>query len=176
MYKRLFIFVEGADDELFFGKIAEILFKDIYDEIKIYQYAQESDTYIKGFLKSIRGMNADYICISDLHSAPCVSKRKERVKDRFASFDENRISVVKRAIEGWYLALLDDEACREFKLKPSRIQNTEDIGESEFDDLIPKKFDSRVDFMFEILDCASIETARQRNTSFDYFINKYCSG
>jgi len=27
-----------------------------------------------------------------------------------------------------------------------------------------------VEFMIEILDCASIETAKQRNTSFKYFI------
>ena len=173
MCKRLFIFVEGADDERFFKKIASILFKDRYDEdnIEIRGYSNKSDGYIKRFLNSIRKMGADYICQSDLDEAPCVTKRKEKLKERFSSFDEKRIIVVKRAIEGWYLALLDDSACRKFKIKPSKIQKTDDLGESEFDDLMPKKFDdSRVEFMIEILDCASIETAKQRNTSFKYFI------
>jgi len=86
--------------------------------------------------------------------------------------------VVKIEIESWYLALLDNNTCRKFKIKLSKIKNTDHITKEQFNALIPKKFDSRVDFMIEILDCASIETARQRNTSFKYFIdniNKYCS-
>ena len=82
--------------------------------------------------------------------------------------------MAKIEIESWYLALLDDNACRRFKIRPGKIKNTAHITKEQFDALIPKKFDSRVDFMVEILECASIESAKQRNTSFKYFIDKYC--
>jgi hypothetical protein len=174
MYTKLYIFVEGDDDDRFFNKIVRDLFKNKYDEIEIHGYSQKTGEYINAFLKSIGKMGADYICQSDLDEAPCASKRKERLKERFSGFEENRIIVVKVEIESWYLALLDDNACRRFKIRPSKIKNTDHITKEQFDALIPKKFDSRVDFMVEILECASIETAKQRNTSFKYFIDKYC--
>jgi len=39
--------------------------------------------------------------------------------------------------------------------------------------LIPKKFTSRIDFMSEILKKFSIEIAKQKNNSFQYFVEKY---
>jgi hypothetical protein len=174
MYKKLYIFVEGDDDNRFFNRIVKNLFKNSYNEIEIREYSQKTSEYINAFLESIRKMGAEYICQSDLDNAPCASKRKEKVKEKFSSFEENRIIVVKTEIESWYLALLDDNTCRKFKIKLSKIKNTDHITKEQFNALIPKKFDSRVDFMVEILDCASIETAKQRNTSFKYFVDKYC--
>jgi hypothetical protein len=178
MYKRLFIFVEGPDDDRFFNKIVKGLFKDRYNEIEILEYSRKTGEYINNFLKNIGKMGAEYICQSDLDEVPCATERKEKLKERFSGFEENRIIVVKIEIESWYLALLDDDACRKLRIKPSEIRNTDHINKENFNSLIPKRFDSRVDFMVEILNCASIETAMQRNTSFKYFIDnidKYCS-
>jgi hypothetical protein len=176
MYKKLYIFVEGVDDNRFFDRIAKILLMDKYNEIEIREYSQKTGEYINAFLKSIEKMGADYICQSDLDEAPCASKRKEKLIEKFSSFEESKIIVVKIEIESWYLALLDDNVCKRFKIKPSDIKNTDHITKEQFDMLIPRKFDSRVDFMVEILNCASIETARQRNTSFKYFVDKHCLG
>jgi hypothetical protein len=174
MYKKLYIFVEGDDDNRFFNRIVKNLLKNSYNEIEIREYSQKTKEYINAFLESIRKMGAEYICQSDLDEVPCATKRKEKLKERFSSFEENRIIVVKIEIESWYLALLNDDTCKKLKIKPSEIRNTDHINKEKFNSLIPKKFDSRVDFMVEILDCASIETAKQRNTSFKYFIDKYC--
>jgi len=174
MYKKLYIFVEGDDDNRFFDRIVKSLLKNSYSEIEIHEYSQKTKEYINAFLESIRKMSAEYICQSDLDEVPCATKRKEKLREKFSSFEENRIIVVKIEIESWYLALLDDNTCRKFKIKLSKIKNTDHITKEQFNALIPKKFDSRVDFMVEILDCASIETAKQRNTSFKYFVDKYC--
>jgi hypothetical protein len=175
MDKMLYIFVEGPDDSRFFDRIGKDLFRNRYDEDKIrtYEYSTKTKEKINDFLRIIGKMGADYICQSDLDEAPCASKRKERLKERFSGFEENRIIVVKVEIESWYLALLDDNACKRFKINPSKIKSTDQITKEQFNALIPKKFDSRVDFMVEILGCASIETAKQRNTSFKYFVDKY---
>ena len=166
MDKMLYIFVEGPDDSRFFDRIGKDLFRNRYDEDKIrtYEYSTKTKEKINDFLKIIGKMGAEYICQSDLDEAPCASKRKEKLIERFNDFEKNKIIVVKIEIESWYLALLDDNACRRFKIKPSKIKNTDHITKEQFNDLIPKKFDSRVDFMVEILNCADIEIAKQRNT------------
>ena len=105
MYKKLYIFVEGNDDNRFFSRIVKNLFKDSYNEIEIYEYSQKTKEYIQAFLESIRKMGAEYICQSDLDEAPCATKRKEKLREKFSSFEENRIIVVKIEIESWYLAL-----------------------------------------------------------------------
>jgi hypothetical protein len=43
----------------------------------------------------------------------------------------------------------------------------------QFNGLIPKKFDSKIDFMSEILKRFSIRIAKQKNRSFGYFLKKH---
>ncbi|HUW86051.1 MAG TPA: hypothetical protein VMV55_04150, partial [Methanoregula sp.] len=50
---------------------------------------------------------------------------------------------------------------------------TDELTKEDFNHLIPRKYDSRIDFMFEILKYFSIDTARQKNHSFRFFINRY---
>lgn len=42
-----------------------------------------------------------------------------------------------------------------------------------FRSLKPKKFATQVEFMLELLNLFSIDTARKKNRSFDYFYRKY---
>jgi len=87
------------------------------------------------------------------------------------NIDPENILVVIKEIESWYLAGLDDHACITLDLKPCTL--TDGITKEQFNSLIPKKFDSRVNFMIEILKIFSIETAKTKNRSFRYFIEKY---
>jgi hypothetical protein len=54
------------------------------------------------------------------------------------------------------------------------FSSTEDISKKQFNNLIPKGFDSRIDFMLEILKYFSIKIAKQKNKSFRYFLQKHC--
>jgi hypothetical protein len=78
---------------------------------------------------------------------------------------------VIKEIESWYLAGLTDESIQKFKIRS--FKTTDDITKEKFDNSIPKKFDSRIDFMLEILRYFSIEIANQKNKSFKYFDDKY---
>ena len=50
------------------------------------------------------------------------------------------------------------------------LASTDELTKEDFNRLIPRRFDSRIDFMFEILKSFSIETAARRNNSFDFFV------
>ena len=94
------------------------------------------------------------------------------VENKFGDrIDKNNLIIVVKEIEGWYLAGLDDESCEELGLRPFR--STDDITKEHFNNLIPNKFDSRIDFMIEILKRFSFETAKQKNKSFSYFMLKF---
>jgi len=77
---------------------------------------------------------------------------------------------VRKEIESWYLAILDDGKCKEFGVPSFR---TDDVTKEQFNGLIPKKFDSGIDFMREILKSFDIEIAKRKNRSFKYFAEKY---
>ena len=79
--------------------------------------------------------------------------------------------VVKKEIESWYLAGLDSAACKQLKLPLSR--NTDKITKEKFENLMKKKFDSRRDFMVEVLKYFSIKEAKGKNASFKYFADKH---
>lgn len=116
-------------------------------------------------------MNADYFYVTDINLAPCVTAKKEKVQGKFNNLDENRIIVVIKEIESWYLAGLDDTSSQTFRI--SSFSNINNITKEQFNALIPKNFDSRIDFMLEILKCFSIEIAKQRNKSLRYFLEKH---
>ena len=94
--------------------------------------------------------------------------------DKKLSFLQNgvaQIAIVVKEIESWYLAGLDNKQSKNLKIPI--LNSTDDITKEKFNQLIPKKFDSKLDFMTESLKCFSIETAKLKNKSFKYFIEKY---
>ena len=170
-YERLYILVEGDDDKRFFDAIIKPVFEKQYDSVAVWKYAQKKNSKVSSFLKSIKGMNANNIFVSDINLAPCVTAKKQDIQDKFNELDKDRIIIVKREIESWYLAGLDDATAGRFSI--SHQGSTDNATKEQFNDLIPKKFDSRIDFMQEILKCFSIETGKQKNTSFRYFFKKH---
>jgi len=170
-YKRLFIWVEGEDDERIFKNLFLPNLQKKYDWIKIIRYGTLKNEKINNYLKSIKAMKAEYICVTDINDSPCITKKKQEKQNQLKNIDSNNIIVVIKEIEGWYLAGLNDTACN--KLKINKHNNTDEISKERFNNIIPDKFDSRIDFMVEILKYFSIKTAKQKNKSFDYFIKKY---
>ena len=170
-YKRLYIWVEGEDDVRFFDKIIKPKFVGKYNFVEVRPFAKLKKEKIDNFLRSIEAMNDEYIYVRDINDSPCVSYKKQKIQDELRNIDKNRIIVVIREIESWYLAGSDDVISRKFGVRPFNI--TDNITKEQFNDMIPKKFDSRIDFMLEILKCFSIEKAKEKNRSFRYFIEKY---
>ena len=171
MKKRLFILVEGEDDVRFFGRIIKPLFVPHYTSVEIIPYASIRRTKVNSFLKSIRLMNSDYIFVADIDTEKSVRDKKQVLYSHFSHIDGGSIVVVIKEIESWYYAGLSSESA-EYLAVPD-LPLTDDLTKEDFNGLIPSKYDSRIDFLFEILKFFSIDTAGKKNHSFNFFVNRY---
>ncbi len=175
-YNSLYIWVEGKYDKLFFETIAKPGLEKKYGRgrVHIRQYRQRKNQEIVNLIEEREAKDDICIGVADIDSASCISKRKqEKQREEFKSLDKNRITIVVKEIESWYLAGLDDKACRELEI--AKFDTTDSITKNRFDHLWRRnrKFDSVIDFMQEILKAFDIETAKQKNKSFRYFVKKY---
>jgi len=169
-YRKLYVLVEGDDDKRFFGKVIEPFIKKDYDSILKWEYSHQKKKSVVNFLKSIKSMKADYIYVSDIDNSPCTTSKKQNIKGFYKKvIDTNKIVAVIKEIESWYLAGLCDKDST--KLLKKVFKTTDDITKEQFNRLIPKSFDSRIDFMLEMLKRFSLETAKKKNRSFKYFIS-----
>lgn len=172
MYRRLFFLLEGDDDVRFFRTIVKPMFEREYDHIQLVAYAQSPPKVTRRLINSINAMSADYIFITDINNSPCITHRKQTRQNQYNNLDTGKLMVIRKEIESWYLSGLDDTCCR--KLRIQHCNTTDGITKEQFDRMTPKKFEkSRIDFCQEILKWFDIETAKQKNGSFRYFINKY---
>jgi len=170
-YNQMFIFVEGEDDARFFEEIIEPKLKKKYNFVRMIKYANQPIKKIDNYIKSINAMAGDYIFVTDINNSPCVTDKKQKIQNKYRTIRGDRIIVVIKEIEGWYLAGLGNTEAK--KLKIGAYDVTDTITKEQFNSLIHKKYDSRIDFMLEILKIFSIGLAKQKNSSFGYFIEKY---
>ena len=128
---------------------------------------------------------ADLIIVADLDESPCVTDRKEHILSRFRSLSAGaggppgnrpttQIQIVCKEIEGWYLAGLNDIECQNMGMAESAI-STSHISKEQFRSLMPASFSSVTAFMQAILLAYDLESARTKNRSLSYFIQKYAS-
>ncbi|MFA6332449.1 MAG: hypothetical protein WCX22_05820, partial [Methanoregula sp.] len=90
---------------------------------------------------------------------------------RFSNLDGGSIVIVIREIESWYYAGISGPLEQELGI--ADLASTDDMTKEDFNARIPRHFDSRIDFMFEILKSFSLETAVRKNQSFSFFVNRY---
>jgi hypothetical protein len=171
MKKRLFILVEGEDDVRFFGRIIKPLFVSRYESIEIIPYASIKRSKVNNFLKSVRQMNNDYIFVADIDSERSVRDKKQILYYHFDNIAGHSIVIVIKEIESWYYAGLSAVAARDLGVEV-RL-STDEMFKEEFNELMPQHFDSRIDFMFEILKSFSLENAILKNRSFRFFAERY---
>jgi hypothetical protein len=171
MKRRLFILVEGQDDVRFFGRIIKPLLAPRYDSVEIIAYACTKREKVNRFLESVTQMKNDYIFVADIDFEHSVRDKKQILYYRFSNIDGKSIVIVIKEIESWYYAGISGNLAREMGIPDTG--STNDLTKEDFNRLIPRRFDSRIDFMFEILKSFSLETAARKNHSFDYFAGRY---
>ena len=175
-YSQVYFLIEGSDDKRFLDTVIEPLVRQKYSYVKPYEYSRKPTKIIKAFLKSLHAMNqasfrTEYFYLRDINDTPCITARIDKIRGKYGdSIKPGSLIIVVREIESWYLAGLDSQACREFGIED--FSSTDDITKEGFNKLIPKRFDSRIDFMIEVLKRFSVETAKSKNKSFDYFMAK----
>jgi hypothetical protein len=171
MKRRLFILVEGQDDVRFFGRIIKPLLAPRYDSVEIIAYACTKREKVNRFLESVTQMKNDYIFVADIDFEHSVRDKKQILYYRFSNIDGRSIVIVIKEIESWYYAGISGNLAREMGITDTG--STNELTKEDFNRLIPRRFDSRIDFMFEILKSFSLETAAKKNHSFDYFAGRY---
>jgi len=171
MKKRLFILVEGEDDVRFFGRIIKPLLTPRYDSVEIIPYACIKREKVNKFIQSVTMMKNDYIFVADIDFEHSVRDKKQILYYRFSNLNGNSVVIVIREIESWYYAGIAGALAQE--LGVTDLASTDDLTKEDFNARIPRKFDSRIDFMFEILKSFSLETAAKKNNSFSFFVNRY---
>jgi len=174
LIRKLFIFVEGQDDKLFFEKIILPIFNKKNITVSLRMYANDKHQEFAQFIRSIKQMNIDYLLVTDKNSEKiCITAKKENLQKCYENeVETDKIIVVVKEIESWYLSGLIEEHAK--KLDLPILENTENVGKKKFDEYRRNcKLPNRKHLMKEILKYFSIETAKQKNVSFKYFANKY---
>lgn len=166
--KTLFVFVEGDDDVRFFEKIVSPIILNNYSTVRLHRYAQRRKKWVKNFIDSINGMGADYLYLRDINDSPCISEKKGKINANNKALEINKMIIVVMEIESWYSAGLEEDT----KLVNTYKLHTDNLDKESFNKMIPKRFDSRIDYMIEILKEYSVEIARKRNGSFNYFMER----
>ena len=176
---KLFIFVEGYDDKIFFEKIILPRLKERYVSISIRMYASEKKPEMITFVHNLKQANFDYIFVVDKNSERiCITAKKQNIHKTY-EVDTEKIIVVTKEIESWYLAGLSED--NSHKLGLPVLENTDNIGKKRFEEYvrnIRKHSTYRTapkpkSLLNDILTVFSIKTAKQKNASFKYFTDKY---
>jgi len=169
--RRLFIFVEGNDDERFFSRIIRPLLIDRYASVEIIMYACMKSITVNRFIASVREMGHDFILCADIDQERNVRRKKALLHQRYTLPAEDHIIVIIREIESWYLAGLDSRAQKKFGIRSFRTTNH--ITKEVFNRMIPRYYTSRIVFMGDILSAYSLGVAREKNRSFSFFCDTY---
>ena len=169
--RRLFILVEGNDDERFFTSIIIPLLSPRYRAVRLIKYACMRSNRVCRFIRSIHRAGDELLLVTDIDKAPGVAAKKHIIMERFGVIQQGEIMVIIQEIESWYLAGLDNAAGN--RLGITVPPTTDEVTEEDFNALIPNRFSSRIDFMFEALKYFSIQIATSKNQSFSYFIHHY---
>ena len=176
-FKQLYIFIEGNDDEDFVKTVIKPLINK--KNIKTWKYSKKKKEKIINFITSIKSMGADYIFITDFDERDCLENRIKEVLNEYSNLDNHCLAIVKNEIESWYISGINydieiDNECPKRLRKISIPDDTEKITKEDFIKMIPPSFKgSKIAFMQEILNCFDISIAKERNNSFNCFINDF---
>ena len=169
-YSLLWLLVEGDDDKRFAESVLAPEFEREYAVVRIWKYSQVAIRKRVEFLRNIHRMNADYILFCDIDEHPRADSKKEWVKSQLPALSDDRIAVVVKEIESWYLAGLSQSDCQDLKL--GDVNRPDEVVKESFDDLIGGKINHTA-MMVEILKRYDISQARRRSPSFGYFAGKH---
>lgn len=171
MGKILFIWVEGGSDARFFHAVFKPLFERSYRRVEIRAYANLKRDKFEKILQGLQAIDADYLVVADIDRETCVTAKKKYVQSRIRVVPPELIRVVIEEIESWYLAGMDETLAQ--SLGVALPERTDTITKEDFIALMPESFDSRIDFMMEVLKSFSPAQAEKKNASFRYFVAKH---
>jgi hypothetical protein len=117
--------------------------------VLVKEYRQQKTADINRLLRALAHQDFARLFIADIDSAPCVTVRKQKVRERYPEIEEQEIVVVSKEIESWYLAGITTSGASALKVSPP--SSTDYLTKEDLDQLRPPHLDSQIDFMLELL-------------------------
>ena len=169
-FKELYLLVEGNDDSRFFkGRIKSILERK-YRLVRIQKWAEIKKERVSRILKTIIENGDDYIFFTDFDSGPCYTKKKEEKNNIYTNLNPEKIIIIKKEIESWYLAVINERNCN--KLGITNFNRTDNLNKNTLKKILPENLDKK-QLMINIMIYFSINEGKNKNESFKYFVIKY---
>jgi len=168
---KLALWVEGDRDRRFCDGVLKPVFGISYGLVLVREYRQLPRPVVNKLLRSMSCEGFDHLFFADQDTAPCVSSRKSKVKQGYPDLTDDRIVVVSREIESWFLAGIQPSHAKRFAIPI--LGRTDDLSKADFDEYRKRKFDSDIDSMAEIVKVYSIAEALQRNRTFEYLHGRF---
>lgn len=165
----IYILVEGIDDKRFVESVLKPTLSKHYSNILVWEYAKKKDLVIENFLKSITSMGADCLFLADADNSSAETV-KANYLSKFSYLQSDRLCVVLREIEAWYLSGIDEDNTQ-IKLTKKIPDDTSHITKEMFASYFMRltctqaKIESLHDYNFAL--------AAKRNSSFDSLISQY---
>lgn len=100
-----------------------------------------------------------------------MTSSKNTLKEKISIVKAENVAIAQTEIESWYLAGIDRSNASQLRIP--HYPTTDTIPKEHFNEIIPSMFESRIDFMQELLKKFSIQTAKFQNSSFRYVWNRF---
>jgi len=171
MNERLYLFVEGDDDERFFNYIREEISDYtgiIPNLIFIIPFQQKKNSLINKYIKGAKSNNHHYFFITDKDSDKfnCYTQRKQKRIKEYKELESNKIIVVNEEIESLYFSRFKE--C--FNIK--KYENSSYYcSKEDFDGSLHSNND-KIQYFIAIMECFDFNLAIKNNDSFKYFVEK----
>jgi hypothetical protein len=169
---RLWVLIEGEQDERFFKKILHKQFRKKYKYVHYWPYAEEKPELFEGMISSCIDENIDYIITGDCDSDDPNTHVDKLYERSNKIVNKSNIFIIIKEIESWYLSGLSEDKIKLMEFKES-FDNTNDLTKQDFENMKPKKYKSFYYYITTILSYFDHNIAINKNNSFKQFIEKY---
>lgn len=167
MQARLVVWVEGDSDRWFLEAVVQPRLQTKFIRVVVKAYSQSETKAVNKTLRALEHQGFSRLFLADLDSAPCITDRKQKVREHHPDVEDREIIVVSTEIESWYLAGLSSAGAAALKIRPP--STTDHMTKDQVDLLRPARFATRILFLLELLRHFDPAAACQRNRSFAYF-------
>ena len=157
----IYCFVEGPDDETFFKKL--FLRGSDPSEFLMYPYAQKKKQDVNNFIKTLEQRQCEYVFFVDSDGKQ-TDKRIEEFTTRYPALRREKLFVVHYEIESWYLAGLSQQNAIKIGIT-KYIPNTDDVTKENFNKLIEKCKDTKLQILLNIMEVYESSLADDRNNT-----------
>ncbi len=145
-----------------------------YDHVRFVKFSAEKRSKIAAYLRSVDAIpGAEYLLIRDLDQFPCASAAKGEALRAWPQLAGERVQIVKAEIESWYCAGILPKDPDFGSLGIVTCASTEGVTKEAFNAALDQKREFRLPLLSAMLERFDLETARRRNDSLRYFVEKF---